>query len=308
MKRFLKTILLYAVIVAAITVSVNAVYMQKRSNEAKKFENVPYGIQIANFGSSHGRDGFNYSDTEYSVYFNFALSSQLPSYDLRILKHYIDHIENGGFIFLPISYFSFFGYSETDQDDFLSKNKRYYSFLPKELIKEYDPITKFFECYFPAIATDGVDLFTTLFYHTSEDNRDAEFVQTNASKHALSRYLSHVKNHLDIDGNRLYNQEEISAIYEIIQLCRERNIEPILVITPYLSEYPLTVRENDPDFFQDFYGVISEIQANTGVLYYDYSADERFSSRYDLFINTDHLNREGARQFTNILIEETLGK
>ena len=94
----------------------------------------------------------------------------------------------------------------------------------------------------------------------------------------------------------------------MIQLCRDKDIEPILVTTPYLAEYPNAAKENDPSFFNDFYGVIAEIQANTGVRYYDYSSDERFSSRYDLFINTDHLNREGARQFTNILMEEVLGK
>lgn len=308
MKRFLKTILLYAVVVAAITVSVNAVYMQKRSHDAKKFEDVPYGIQIANFGSSHGLNGFNYSDADNVVCFNFALNSQIPSYDLRIMKHYISRLESGGVVFLPISYFSLFGLDEVEQDNFLSKNKRYYSFLPKELIKEYDPATMFFEGYFPALATNGLGLFITLFLPSVENDGAAEAPPQEAAQHALTRYQCHIKDLLDKDGHRIYNQEEISAVYEIIQLCRENSIEPILITTPYLSEYPNAVRENDPTFFQDFYGLIAEIQTKTGVRYYDYSLDERFSSSYHLFFDSDHMNREGARQFTNILIEETLGK
>lgn len=309
MKQFLKTILLYAVVVATITVSVNAVYIQKKSDDTQKFKDVPYGIQISNFGSSHGRDGFNYSDVDNAVCFNFALSSQTPSYDLRIMKHYISRLESGGVVFLPVSYFSFFGPDEVEQDNFLSKNKRYYSFLPKGLIKEYDPTTMFFERYFPALATNGTGLFGILLLPSSEKSSwDSETNPTDAPSHALGRYQSHVVDRLDKAGNRIYNQNEISAFYEMIQLCKDNNIEPILITVPYLSEYQNTLQQNDPALFDNFHELVSEIQASTGVRYYDYSADERFSSRYDLFINTDHLNREGARQFTNILIEETLGK
>lgn len=42
--------------------------------------------------------------------------------------------------------------------------------------------------------------------------------------------------------------------------------------------------------------------------FYDYAFDERFSNSYNLFFNSDHLNKEGARLFTNILMDETVNQ
>jgi hypothetical protein len=45
---------------------------------------------------------------------------------------------------------------------------------------------------------------------------------------------------------------------------------------------------------------------NTGARYFDYSLDSRFSNRYDWFMNGDHMNREGAREFVDILNNEII--
>lgn len=42
----------------------------------------------------------------------------------------------------------------------------------------------------------------------------------------------------------------------------------------------------------------------TGVEYRDFSRDERFKN-HELFRDADHLNDNGARAFTNIIIQET---
>lgn len=84
----------------------------------KKFFNMPEGIQICNFGSSHGLNGFNYDGVsdKFSC-FNFSLHSQTLMYDYRILKHYVNHIKEGGIVFVIISYFSLFGEPEIESDD-----------------------------------------------------------------------------------------------------------------------------------------------------------------------------------------------
>ena len=53
--------------------------------------------------------------------------------------------------------------------------------------------------------------------------------------------------------------------------------------------------------------MIAKIQEDTGVEYYDYSCDERFADNYSMFMNSDHLNKYGAREFTKIVMEEVVG-
>ncbi|MBQ6970979.1 MAG: hypothetical protein IJP86_01340 [Synergistaceae bacterium] len=93
----------------------------------------------------------------------------------------------------------------------------------------------------------------------------------------------------------------------MIETCRQLGATPILITTPYLSEYNEAVRQNDPEFYADFYSVIGEPVKKTGVKYYDYSSDERYSNDYSLFFDNDHLNRKGARIFTDNILREILG-
>ena len=64
------------------------------------------------------------------------------------------------------------------------------------------------------------------------------------------------------------------------------------------------IDEQAPDFLIYFQGLIEKIQKDTGVEYYDYSHDDRFMDDMNLFADSNHLSREGARKFTNIVMEE----
>ena len=146
MKRFLIKLTVLVLIMVLIFTGYDAAYrricdIDPSKNDEYKFRNVPNGIQICNFGSSHGKDDFNYAawQDEYTS-FNFALVMQTASYDYRILQQYIGHLAKDAVVFIPISYFTF-GWDEESKDDFRSKNERYYSFLEPEYIKDYDVIT-----------------------------------------------------------------------------------------------------------------------------------------------------------------------
>ena len=148
MKQFLIKLTALVLIMAAIITGYDAAYrriceIDPSKNDEYKFQNVPDGIEICNFGSSHGRDDFNYTDwqDEYTT-FNFALVMQTASYDYRILQQFIGKIAEGGVAFIPISYFTF-GWDEESKEDFRSKNERYYSFLEPQYIKDYDVATDF---------------------------------------------------------------------------------------------------------------------------------------------------------------------
>ena len=106
------------------------------------------------------------------------------------------------------------------------------------------------------------------------------------------------------DGVLTRNEQEVDSLYHLIALLQEKQIRVCLVTTPFLSEYYDAVHNLAGDLDEKFYRVISEIMEKTGVEYYDYSADPRFYHEYSLFLDSDHLNREGAKLFTDILLND----
>lgn len=332
MKKFLLNVFAYIVIICVITSIINAMYVKldtRAGGETTKFETIPDNIEICNVGSSHGRDGYNYTglEDEY-VCFNFALSSQSLSYDYRILDYYQDKLKEQCIVFINISYFSLIGKGEENEEDFESKNKRYYSILDGKHIKQYDYKTAFIVKYMPVLDA-RLDLFRVLFtrphdlvqtdikmetesdtvldeesimrLHTAEDIDLQAYVEA-----AYKRHL--IKNKLDQNGKIIIDEDEVTALYSLIDLCNQNGWTPILVTTPFLSEYTEYVSLNSPEFLDLFYGLIEEVVRNSGVVYYDYSLDERFSTHHELFANGDHLNEAGAKMFVNIIEKEIIDR
>lgn len=316
MKKFIGKVILLLAMVALITGVVNFVYvshmdnlgtMGETKNDSAYIENVPTEIKVCNFGNSHGYYGFDYGKRSEKC-FNFALPSQSLSYDYRILDSFRENIAPDSTVIICVSYLSFFGPNECSGSEFESMNKRYYHFLDKEHIKEYDSKTKIFVHYLPGlVVSEDAQWLMTLLGRNSEQDMWSEVTDAESAKEqAPGRYEKHVAEKLDEAGKRIYNEEEIEAAYDMINLCKEIGARPVLLTTPFLDEYTDEVMSHDPQFLEDFYGVIDSIKNDTGVEYYDYSFDERFDGKYDLFMNTDHLNKDGAEYFTDIIWDEVV--
>ncbi len=143
-------------LLSAIVGIINFAYIKmdvRDKDETGKFTSMPEHIQICNFGSSHGLYSFNYNEyNDKFETFNFGLLSQTLSYDELLMTYYQEHIGKGTIVFLPVSYFSFFGKREIDLSTFKTRNNRYYAILPKEFIKEYDYVTDILIRYLPSLA------------------------------------------------------------------------------------------------------------------------------------------------------------
>ena len=282
-----------------------------KSDEGNKFFSIPAQIKLCNFGSSHGENGFYYGEDQYES-FNFALSAQYLSYDLRLLKNYREHLEEQGVALIVISHQSFFGVDEIKTSQFESKNRRYYDILPKELIKEYSARTAFYLKNFPAFAGNYTLLLAlagSLWNKpaTGRQNGNDTMCTVDWAAEAEDRYTSHIiEQKYDMNGDRIYNQEEIDAVYEMIAICREIGVTPVLITTPFAKEYTDLIHERKPDFYNDFYGLIDRVCNETGVEYFDYSEDGRFNKDHSLFADADHLNENGAKMFTAIVMEEVV--
>jgi len=315
MKRFLVTVFVYLTILGAIIFSINWIYVEK-THDVNKFDYVPSDIEICNLGSSHGVHSYYYKDIEDQyVCFNFALDSQVLSYDERVLECYQNKLAPGGIVIVDISFFAPWGKPETEDESFESKNQRYYEILPPKLIKEYDLYTDVMVYRFPSlnagiqqvlstiISPNNNDASIPLSYPEFNDVVDLSILEEDVTA-SCKRHI--IQNKRNEDGELFINEEEQQALYKIVEICRKQNVTPIFVTCPYLKEYTDEIASKDPDFYEQFYGWINAISNQLGVEYFDYSLDERFIHDYSLFYNGDHMNSLGARKFTDILYEEVI--
>ena len=310
MKHFIKNIFCYVIIIAIITLGINAIYKIRVRNDSR----VPDNINICNFGSSHGVHGYYYEALEdtYTCY-NFAMDSQTLSYDERILDCYQDKLADGAVVIIDISFFACYGINETAYDDFESKNKRYYSILSPEYIKEYDWYTDLIVNHLCSINDGPLKVAAGILRPTMitekksyPDIWDTVNLSTLKTDVEGSCYRHIYMDKRNEAGELIFNEGENQALYDMVEICRAHNATPIFVTVPYLKEYTDEIRMEDPDFFDGFYAWINHVADELEVEYYDYSLDERFIHDYSLFYNGDHMNSYGAKKFTEIIYAEVI--
>lgn len=313
MKKLLYKILIYLLIIFIPVVIVNYIFVNKDKrddDDTNKFINMPENIEICNFGSSHGLYGFDYDDyIDKYVCFNFALSAQPLSYDYRILANYKDKIKEGAVVIVPISYFSLYGqYKNTEAVK--SMNKRYYKILPDALIKDYDLLTEIYVNYLPSVDVNVSDLINVLIGKSTNNFNDI-WNKTISKKEMYIdaksvAYGSIIDGKIDADGNRIIYEDEIKALYSIKDICDDIDAQLILVTLPLSSEYHEEVAKICPNFYEQFLMLVETISNDLNVKYYDYSKEKRIINDDNNFMNSDHLNRMGAKKFTKLFMEEVI--
>lgn len=305
MKKFIIKSILFACIIVTIIEICNWGYMRQDPYGTNQYKNMPDKIDVCNFGSSHSRYAFNYEDVENDIgCVNFGNTSQSHIYDYLILQAYEDKLTDGGVAFITVSYHDFLGYDEIDDASFKSKNCRYYNFLPKEYIREYDSKTDMGMKLAPCLYAGSLkDIIIGLLNYHPIITWEIQTTKEEVSEKAQLVAQSHIER-FDENGNRVYNQQEIDSLYKIIELCKNKNVTPVLITTPFAKEYTDAIKSLDMDYYNEFHEIIEKIQADTQVEYLDFSEDERFCEKYEWFIDSNHLNKYGAREFTNMLLSE----
>lgn len=305
---------------AALLFLLNLRYKQVMENpysDADKFHFMSSNytdIQICNIGSSHGEYAFDYQDlTKRLGYqcFNFAMSSQTYNYDYAILSMYKKNFSDQCLMFIPISYFSF-NNEVIDEEEEQFLNGKYYTFLSPRYIPDYNPYMDIITHYLPVLAAgeDIVKILPSLSLQVLAAQADAN-VQTGTpavspannpeleaefQEKAQNRYHRHMDN-----KDEYFLPERINNLYDILAFCKDNGITAVLITTPYTSFYSDLFAE---DFKEEFRSTITEIAEKSGVPYYDYSEDERFSGMLNYFSDADHLNTEGAALFMETIEKE----
>ncbi len=256
-------------------------------------------VQVGNLGSSHGAYNFDYTPLTERGFscFNFANTSQSFNYDYAVLKEFGSYMTPGSVLFIPVSYFSF-NNEVTNAEEAEAMSVRYYHCLSPKNIPDYDPFIDIITNRLPILSAgeDIVKLFPNLQLSIIALAAENEVDTAVFAARAQERYSRHFDN-----KKEYFLPERIEDLYNIINYCKEHDITPVLVTTPFSKYYRDLVAD---EFLNEFEETVTKIANDTGVNYYDYSYDARFRGNLTYFMDADHLNTEGAVYFMQILMEE----
>lgn len=224
----------------------------------------------------------------------FTFGSQDLYYDYNLIKYIVDNykykIRKVKHIIIGLSYYSF----QYDLSLSAMKNK---TILYYDVIGLYHNNHKIIE-----MKDD---------YNINKNIANKVFVKDDQGKYKFNWYknlntgikdkkiLGEVQAKRDCNKNYPNTVEENKKIFaEYLELLKENNIKPIVVVFPaskYYTKYFSKRIENE------YNEIIKEFQEKYNFQYLDYFRSELFDD--DDFFDVSHLNKKGAEKFTNILNE-----
>lgn len=248
-------------------------------NKKRRYKKVvEKNIEIFNLGSSHSYFAFNYNVIKNKKCVNLANPSQTFYYDYKILNHYFDKLADAGKCFLTISYFSFAGKERWLIEDLIT----YFKVLK---LKDFNTLEE----------KVNYIIFNYIPIVWSVKKKYLKIKNKSASK-KKDRIQGH-KNMLVENRNLKYN---LDILDKIISKCKEKNIEVILVTTPFTEYYNNYF--NKELLNNNFYKILDEIIERYNLEYIDLSHNySKFTEKE--FDDYDHLSRSGSVKFMNYLIE-----
>ena len=302
MKRFILKCILMIVLVAGILFLASFAYVHsaayvnmERLDGTDTYAAMPEQIDVAVFGASHGMYAFRIAP-EGRTFFNFSLSGQTPAYDLRLMREYQDRIQPGALVVLTMSYPSLF--MQMHDSSFAEKQPRYYRILSPENIIDLDTTRYYLSRYCPILNETLTSLIASFANLVLDDTAfDALDDHAVLSRDDIPAMQMHMRNAQwdEIIAAALDTSPPMEDTYrQILTLCREHGWTTVLVTPPYLEEYNDCFPEG---FFPVFYDTVSDLSQEFDVPYLDYSHDETYFGRYELYRDIDHMNLPGAEMF-----------
>ncbi|WP_036877794.1 hypothetical protein [Xylanibacter oryzae] len=276
-------------------------------SDALRISRIRQHLEIINLGSSPGKYALDYSNVGVNG-FNLAVGPQTLTYDLNVLKNYYSFLDEDGprIALFPICPFSLCKVSYTKNDGDLYKNLRYYPFLHRAMIDNFD--INYYNLYVKDPSTLGIKklISSLLSWHTDLYNISRCTCKgpkmAKAAKQLIDAWINEF-NLTNFDTDNLpqkindaieYNSKKID---EIIKFCIERDIKPVFLLTPISTELNKLI----PSKFKQL-SVINVLQSKK-ILFLDYSEDCRLNLESYL-LNPLCLNKLGRENFTKQLIED----
>lgn len=267
-------------------------------------------VRILVFGSSHADNAIS---EDYRPYvFNMANQGQDLKYDLFLLD-IIEDINNVEVVVLTFSYFSF-EYSEDKvwpyrvRDYLDAQSLRPAKSLFKlddwlydhsDLINHNMSFNRIITYYCKRILTPRnkkrnlSDLRKTTFA-AGNRNQKVSNLDEDAENRAIRVHSSYYNTSFEVIAQH---------IDEMINKCLLSKKKVVAVVPPFHRAYNTRLSAERVKTFRQR---MDWIHREYDICILDYSHDRRFAEEDSLFVNCDHLNRVGAKKFTEILIKDII--
>lgn len=251
----------------------------------EKFHPVPNSVNVAVFGASHGATDLRTGPEGYD-FFNFAIGSQSPWYDLALMHQYEENMEENTLVVLTVTYLS--PYWNETETEFKEKQGRYYRLLDPENIIDVDLVQYYLFKLFPVLGVEPIPLINRFLLPIKKTEPTLSLDEVEKGKKERGfQHWSNIK--------RVFPKAAAWDIYEeIFSHCEENHWRVVLVTPPYTEYY----NECFPaEFYSAFFDTVNRLAEEHGVLYFDYSHEEKFATATQWYRDLDHLNAEGAKVF-----------
>lgn len=282
----------------------NAYRNLERKDDTEKFHAVPETIDIAVFGASHGREDFKFPP-EGAVLFNFSMSLQMSTYDLRLMRQYQEHIRPGALVIMAIS--PMYPFYVPPDTLFSEQQPRYYRILSPENIVDVD-MGLYLRTRFSPLLTEDYGSVLSAFLEEEPliptIDEESGRQQITAERAEERKYNVGIQQIAYIGGFPEENPGLMEAYRDMLALCRENGWNAVLVTPPYLKEYTDCFTEFAPDYFEVLQSCMDGLAREYDALYLDYSRHPDYTGRYDYYRDMSHMNLEGAEAFNQQLFAD----
>ena len=274
---------------AANTAYINSDYFKSSFINWERFEDLPQEIDIVNTGSSHAASGINYSVLDGFNCRQFSAAGQTLEYDLKLLKQYSGNLKRGGIVIIPINHLSF---TRLDEEMQLKHSLRYYRILEPGFIEGFNLSDYMLYKVFPILTSDN-ELFDAMKKKpiNTTSRTMADYTQTQIAN-AIAR------NKASYFDQYEYDPKCLDTLCEIIEFAYELDMRPVMVTIPVSDAYGQLSNET---MINNFNKALEYVIEKYGVEYYGYAQDTDIASNYELFKNTNHLNKQGSLVFSEKL-------
>ncbi len=239
--------------------------------------------------------------------FNLAITSRRIHYDYVLLKQYIGRMKNLKRVIYPYTYNYLYisyeyplrnlnarknthaeNYMQCDYEIYMHTGLFTFPAYHIEILYDMTARDKWKKHYLKREDTQLVDSLG--FDGKLKEDRVFDWLQSP---------LAHEYDENDPDYDKAYRQNR-KYLYQMAELCREHQVELVLVATPTLPPYYNSRR---PDKLKQFYDEAENLKAQySNVSFKDYVTDGRFEN--EDFYDCSHLCKEGADKFTRILRQD----
>lgn len=262
--------------------------------------NIPFGLDVVNLGSGAAYHAFDYTATSIKG-MNWALSPQSLVYDYNILRNYFSYLREGAVVIITICPFSCLYSQYSKQSNF-----KYYPILHPATIIDFDDDerTRAYTIrqnpfrYMPLYCIKmTVRDILAFFYHKLKPYRKPNLkVTADAMMNGWKSQFEITDISAPLSEKHLAEQKSRrETLDEIILFCKERNLNPVVVIPPMHK----TLTDQFTEVFLANY--VDTFLANIDAPVLNCMMDKDIQSD-EFFESALFLNKFGARKFTSKIL------